>query len=250
MEFFDCNVMIGKPTCASAGLTPEATVSQLLRDMDRAGIERALVWHIAQHDQYPVTGNEMLAAAIAGQSRLAGCWTLLPNQAGELGNLDEWFHRAVQSGVRALRAFPAPNRYLLRSEVIGDIVEHMRQRRMPLLLSPARGAPWPDIYSFLAEFSELTVIVYDVGVWGPDRYLRPLVERYPNVHFEISQYLVDGGIEAFVADYGPRQMLFGSGYPAAYMGAMLLALARAGISESDRQAIAGGNMRRLLEAVR
>jgi len=66
---------------------------------------------------------------------------------------------------------------------------------------------------------------------------------------EISGYILDGGIEAFVGDYGAGRMLFGSGFPAAYHGGMMLALAHAEISEQDKQAIAAGNLDRLLGEV-
>ena len=56
-------------------------------------------------------------------------------------------------------------------------------------------------------------------------------------------------IEAFVQEYGARRILFGSNFPQAYLGAMMLALAHAEISQEDKQAIAGGNLSHLLAEV-
>ena len=42
---------------------------------------------------------------------------------------------------------------------------------------------------------------------------RPLLERYPNFYVDTAQYLLDGGIESVVTDYGAGRMLFGSGFP-------------------------------------
>ncbi|MGC9523185.1 MAG: hypothetical protein ACP5HG_15040 [Anaerolineae bacterium] len=47
MEFFDCNAFFGRPL--RRPVAPVATVEALLAEMDRAGVARALVWHIAQH---------------------------------------------------------------------------------------------------------------------------------------------------------------------------------------------------------
>jgi predicted TIM-barrel fold metal-dependent hydrolase len=58
--------------------------------------------------------------------------------------------------------------------------------------------------------------------------------------------MLDGGIEALVADYGPDRILFGSGFPDSYMGGMMLALKHSQISADAQQAIAGGNLERIL----
>lgn len=245
MRFFDCHTYIGRP----AGAAPGATIDELLAAMDRAGIQRALVWHVAQRDHDPIVGNHLLARDVAPHDRLVGCWTLLPTVAGELGRLDEWFAAAGIAGVRALRAFPQENRYLLRAEAVGDVLERMVAGRVPLILSVYKSVAWENLYDLLAEFPELTLIVADVGCWGSDRYFRPLIERYPNVHLEISGYMLDGGIEDFVGRYGPERLLFGTNFPAAHHGGMMLTLARAEIADADRQAIAAGNLERIIAEV-
>ena len=81
MNFFDCNVFFGSPV--KGLLSPVPRVEDLLAEMDRAGVEKALVWHIAQHDASPQIGNQLLAEAIRPLPRLVGCWTMLPNQTRE-----------------------------------------------------------------------------------------------------------------------------------------------------------------------
>jgi predicted TIM-barrel fold metal-dependent hydrolase len=66
---------------------------------------------------------------------------------------------------------------------------------------------------------------------------------------DTAQYLLDGGIEAFVADYGPQRLLFGSGFPKSYLGGMMLAIKHAQISEEAKVAIAGKNLERILSEV-
>ena len=253
MRFLDCNCCVGLPASAPPAarpVAPGASVEGLLAAMDRAGVERALVWHVAQHDQDPLTGNDLLAGAIAGRDRLVGCWALLPPQTGELGDVSDWFRRAADAGVRACRAFPQANRYLLRAEVLGEVLEAMSTGRWPLLLSLARGVAWEEIYDLLMDFPELAVVLCDHGSWGSDRYFRPLIERYPNVHVEISGYMLAGGVEDFVAKYGAGRLLFGSNFPDSNHGGMMLALVRAEISDADKQAIAAGNLARLLREVK
>jgi predicted TIM-barrel fold metal-dependent hydrolase len=77
-----------------------------------------------------------------------------------------------------------------------------------------------------------------------------LIERYPHVYVDTAQYLLDGGIEAFVADYGPDRLLFGSGFPASYLGGMMMAIRHARIADEAKAAIAGKNLERILSEVR
>ena len=251
MKFFDCNTYIGRPK--NAGVFSPVTAKALLAKMDEVGIDRALVWHIAQSEFDPVTGNAMLAEAIAPHKRLIGCWSFLPTSTGELGDLDAWLARAGAARVRALRAWTGVigfgQRFLLRAEVVGEILEAMIARRVPFLWTKVEQREWNDIYDLLRDFPELTVILCNVGAWGPDRLVRPLIEKYPNVYVELSGYSVDGGIESFVERYGPDRLIFGSAFPEAYHESAMFMLAHSEIDDDAKLAIASGNLERLLEAV-
>jgi uncharacterized protein len=244
MRTFDCNVFFGLP--ARQPPAPVGTADALLAEMDRAGVGRALVWHIAQHDVAPQTGNDLLAQGIAPHPRLVGCWTVLPNQAREFSPPGELFDQMRQHRVAAVRVFPDSHRYLLNAVSMGDLLEAMVARRIPLLLSVRRGISWRGVYDVLAEFPTLTAVVCDHGCWGEDRMFRPLLERYPNVAVDTAQYLLDGGIEALVADYGASRLLYGSGFPESYFGGMIMALRHAQIPPEAKDAIAHGNLEQLL----
>lgn len=254
MRFFDCNCHFG--AYADPRGKRAVDVDGLLGAMDAAGIDKALVWHVAQRDADPLTGNDILAGAIAPHERLVGCWALLPPQTGEMGRIEDWFAAAFESRVRAVTAWPDVNRFLLRAEVFGGVFEEMIARRVPLLYRCQSGATggtgenWTRLYDLLRDFPELTVILCGVGCWGPDRLFRPLLDAYANVYLETSEYILDGGIEAFVERYGGARLLYGSDFPAAYHGGMMLALAHAEISDDAKRAIASGNLERLTGEVR
>ncbi len=247
MHFFDCNAFFGQPMIRP--LLPVPTAEALLTEMDRAGIERALVWHIAQHDASPQVGNRLLAEAIAPHPRLLGCWTVLPNQTHEFPPPLELFRLMREARVAALRIFPMSHKYMANAASLGELLEAMTARRVPLFLSLQRGMDWHGAYNLLAEFPELVCVLCDHGCWGQDRLFRPLLERYPHTYVDTSRYLLDGGIEALVADYGPSRLLFGTGFPELYPGGMMLALRHAQISEEAKAQIAAGNLERILAEV-
>lgn len=249
MEFFDCNCFLGLP--AKGMLRPVRTADDLLAAMDRSGIGRGLVWHVAQRDYCVPVGNALLADAVAGhRDRLTGCWSILPNQAGELPEPGEFLRQMTDTGADALRIFPEAHKFLLRKESFGPILEHVVGRRIPLMLSLSGAVTWDNVYDLLADFPELVCVLCDVGSWGPDRLFRPLIERYPNVHVEIGDYFLDGGIQAIVETYGPKRLLFGTGFPVKCHGGMMLTLKHAEITDTNRQDIACGNMIRILEQVK
>ncbi len=244
MRFFDCNAFFGLPTIRP--LLPVASAEALLAEMDRAGIERALVWHIAQHDASPQVGNQLLADAIRPHPRLVGCWTVLPNQAREFPPPRQLFQAMREARVGAIRIFPGSHKFLANEVALGDLLGPMVERRVPLFLSMQRGMDWRSVYDLLIEFPNLVCVICDHGCWGEDRLFRPLLDSYPNVYVDTARYLLDGGIEALVADYGAQRLLYGSGFPESYFGGMMLALRHARIPDEAKGLVASGNLERIL----
>jgi hypothetical protein len=118
MQFFDGNAFFGLPMKAS--LAPVPTAQGFLEEMERAGIGRALVWHIAQHDASPQLGNQLLTEAIQPHARLWGCWTIMPNQAKEFPTPQHFFEEMKAAKIAALRVFPAAHRFLLNALSMGQ----------------------------------------------------------------------------------------------------------------------------------
>jgi hypothetical protein len=247
MDFFDCNVAYGLPT--RRPLLPVASVTQLQVEMARAGVRKALVWHLIQHEASPQVGNAILAEDLRGQTNLAGCWAILPNQGREFPPVDVFHEQMKAVNVRAIRAFPGSHRFLLNSVALGSWLEAFNARRVPLMLSMKYGVEWRDVYALLADFPDLVCVILDHGCWGEDRLFRPLLERYSHVYVDTAHYLLDGGIESLVESYGPSRLLFGSGFPQCYFGGMMLALKHAEIAGEDKTAIACGNLERILAEV-
>jgi predicted TIM-barrel fold metal-dependent hydrolase len=194
-------------------------------------------------------GNELIAQAIGAYPRLSGCLAVLPNQAREFPPFPDFLAMMAHSRMVAIRAFPLDHHFFLNRVAMDSWIEPMVLHRVPLFLSVEHGCNWDIVYSLLKEYPDLVCVICDHGPWGEDRRFRPLIERYPNVYIDTANYLLDGGIEAFVKDYGPERMLYGSGFPRSHFGGMLLALKHSRITEEARRAIAGGNLERIIREV-
>lgn len=244
LKFFDCN-------CAFGPYRTEVfrfarTAGALIEEMDFCGIDRALVYHTAMRFDHPVVGNELVVRETRGQSRLIPTWALLPSQTGELPPLETMLRDMRRHGIRALRLFLDDHRYFLDELTWGDQMAVFMERRIPLFIR----ANLDRIAALLRSFPDLVVVTASQGSNPLDRYAWPLVEKYPNLIFDTSSYLVDAGIEEFCKRYSATRLVFGSGFPDNAGGAAMLMLAHAEISDEERRAIAADNLDRLLEEAR
>jgi len=250
LDLYDANLCVGRPN--RGGYRPAVTAEEVLRVMDSYGVGRALVWHIAQLEYAATEGNDLLAELIRAQERLAGCWAILPPASRETPAAPELFAAMKKAGVRALRMFPEAHRFAANRVALGSLLDPVVERRVPLLLSlTLPGMSWGTTYQLLADFPDLTCVLCDTGVWGQDRYFRPLLERYQGVSVETSLVsLGDGVVEALVRDYGPSRLVYGSGFPDREPESAILQLLHADIDDAAKEAIGSGNLERLLREVK
>jgi predicted TIM-barrel fold metal-dependent hydrolase len=249
MEFFDCNCWYGVPM--KPPVAPALTPADILPELDRVGIQRALVRNCAVFEESPEVGNPLTCEGTAGSDRLVPAWAILPPQTGELGDVPTFLAAMRAAGVRALWAYPSSHRYLLNTTTFGGLFEELQDRGAPLFLPRHQGSGGLDCYAtadaVLQDFPGLHLTIVGHGSWGEDRYFRPLMERFPNFAVDTSRYELDGGIAGICGKYGPHRLLFGTAFPDTPMGAAYLTLLHAEISDEDRAWVAGGNLRRLLE---
>jgi len=246
-RFFDANMAVGRPRNRPL-FRPVAEAEELRTHMASTGLEGALIWHFAQQDGHPETGNMLIEPYRTAAENVSICWALLPPLTAEQGNITE---RMRDAAVAAVRLFPDAHRYLMNGVVWGDLLDVLTDCCVPVLLSLEQGCSWQQIYDLLADYPNLTCIICDVGSWSMDRYTYPLLARHPNVYQETSMLsITDGGVEAGVCRFGPSRFVFGTGFPCRYVEAAMLQLAHADIADDDRQAIAAGNMERLLKESR
>jgi hypothetical protein len=218
------------------------TAEELLEQMAFCGIERALVYHTAMRFDSPIVGNEKVLAGARGHPELIPTWAILPSQTGEFPNPSGLLAGMKANGVRALRAFPKEQNYFLDTVTFRDLLDVLQENRIPLLAKQdLRG-----IGELLASFPRLVLVAMNLGPHSLERFLRPLVEAYPNLYVDTSYYIVEGLIEEFCNRYGSHRLLFGTAFPDNCSGGALLRVAQADISPEDREAIAGKNLERLL----
>jgi len=101
-----------------------------------------------------------------------------------------------------------------------------------------------DILEFTALFPKIPVVLTEV-MWGPCVIVFDLMRRRPNILVDNSWLHSYGAVEQVVERFGAERLLFGTGYKS-HGGAAIAQLARADITDKERQLIMHGNLKRLL----
>ena len=151
MRLFDCNACFGNEMINHECVNHEnfivlekvelaKTAKELLEYMEAMEISKSLVWHKAQYELDATAGNQKLLFEIKGfEERLKPSWTILPDITDEQYCPERLFPEMKKHGVKALRAFPAQDRYLLNGVTMGEQLSYISQQRIPLFLSPQSG---------------------------------------------------------------------------------------------------------------
>lgn len=246
IKLFDANVFIGRPHNGLYGSISSA--EELIKEMDKQGISKAIVWHIFQYEGSIVEGNRILAEEIKNKEKLFGCWTILPPQTQEVIK-NGFFKRMKENRIVCLNAFPDWHRFILDRVGFGDFLEEVCERKIPLFLTMGRTCiSWESLYKLMMDFPKLTCVLCDIGIWGVDRYTWPLLDRFENFYLESSLLsLEEGGIEETVKRFGSERIVFGTGFPVRYPKAAILQLVHADISEEDKNNISWKNLEKILK---
>ena len=246
--FFDAFCQIGSGP--GIGIRPDGR--GLLADMDRFGVDRALVQHGNSALLGAEAGNRELAAMLeaVGSDRLTGVWCILPDQCPELPQGDAFFAAMKRHGIGALTLLPDDHLFIACRLSIGRIMDAALERKIPVMFQVTGRNNWTAVYDFVREFPRNRIIIHErVGQWGHDRQIRPLLEHFENVFYATGGYWVPEGIRDLVAAYGAERLLFGSSYPRYDQGSGMLQLKQSGLAAEEIALIAGRNLEKLLDEV-
>ncbi|MFD2328213.1 amidohydrolase family protein [Cohnella sp. GCM10020058] len=221
----------------------------LLAELDFCGIDGAVVSHQTMADVDPDYGNRFVMEEVAkAPDRLYPTWTILPPVTEAQYAPERLFPAMKASGVKMLRAYPERNRYMLGKVGMGELLGEIEAARIPLYLSPSEG--WPMIYEVLKEYPNLTVILYNYGLWSHARFTFPLFRAYGNVYIESGDMQTAGEIKEICNKFGSERILFGSDFPSNAIGGPLAALLGSGIGREELANIASLNLERLWSEVK
>ena len=249
MRFFDINCMLG-PTNTNREPAFQ-TVPQLLSEMDRLGIDEALVYSSLSRHAHPADGNAWLMEALRDQPRLHPCWVGMPPGTGELPPPEVLVEQMRAQGVRALRLLPVAHRFPLLELSLRPLLSALAAAKLPLLIDMDRSGwsetshDWREVFEISSRHPDLPIVLLREG-GTTARVLFSVWEEHPNIHLDAC-YLQESRILSEIATrFGADKLLFGTSMPHYDAGGPLASVRGAAVNESQRSAIAGDNARRML----
>jgi len=249
LPFFDCNAFIGRAIARQPG-APE-TPDELLAEMDRLGIEQALVYHAWARLGDVAEGNRALEREIAGRERLHACWVLLPHQTGEGADPVRLVAEMRERGARAARVFPNDHMFPLAEWCFGPMAAALAESDIALLVDFGRThwrdpcTDWDAVRGLCLAHPRLKVILVREGV-AADRWLYPLLGELDNLFVELSYYQIHAGLAEIARRFGVERLVFGTGLPAFAAGGPMAAVLFSQLSDDEKRTVAGDGLKRML----
>jgi len=246
IELLDGNLRLGMRTQHKSG--EPTTPGELLAEMDRLGISRALV-----RDQLAVEtdlehANRRLLDALAETDRLIPACALLPEATGETGTPVETVDEMIARGARGVWVYPTTHGYSLRDWCSGSLLSALETRRVPLFML-WQEVSVDDVAEVLARHEALDVVLTSIS-YRLNRVLYPLFEKHPNLHVDLAAPNASCGfIEQVVGRFGADRLIFGTGFPDHEAGPAITYLTYADIPDDDKRRIGAGNLQKLIEGV-
>lgn len=224
-DIFDANAYVGHSGTRGA-LALEAP--ELLLEMDRFASRRALVSHFAGQEYDAVEGNRALDRD--AHSRFVPAWASSPDPSS-LADIKLRHPHAVR-----LWFGPLHHNFSSAPWCGGELFAYMQENHVLALMSRPE-IEWEAIATLLENFPRLNVLLLDIG-YRSDRYLFPLLRKFPNVYFDSSMYLGHRQLEWYLERFGPDRIVFGSRLPLYTPAAALTVLGTVRVPESVRHAVA------------
>ena len=222
--------------------------------MNYVGIAKALSYHSSAKEGDARQGNDTLLEEISPFSNLHPYWILKPFYIEEMDDSQAFVEKMLASKVRAGRMFPTPkeNRRFLAQWSMGELLEQMEARRVPLFIDLSlfqeEEPDWAALDDLCGRHPHLPVVL--AGVHNQDDWIfYPFMRSHRNFYLELSFHYVHRGIEDICEKFGAGRLIYGSGMPLVAPEEIMTMVTHARISQEDKQLIASGNLENLLKNV-
>jgi len=234
---------------------PDTTADALLKEMDRHGIDKALVgaleglfWTDAH------AANRLLARAVRRHGdRLVPCALINPTYYGWRDDLRQC---REEFGMPVLRLAPDYHGYRLRDAAARELAAAAHEMRMLVALcgrivdprgrhrlDPGREADSAQVAAFLKEFPKAGFLMLNF-------YDAPERRRWdePACYFDIVRFGNGAGtrLATHIEKLGADRLVFGSTLLLRYAAPALLALQACDLKRADRERIQWRNLARLV----
>ena len=200
MVYFDSNV-----SCGKYGLKPQREaykLSDISNIMDSCGISATLIYAAEAKDCEPEYGNNILYERIKDNPRFYGCYTLMPGITGCFSGAEDAVADLQAKGIAAARIFPRSHSYIPNEIVIGEHLTALEKASIPLFVD-AGEISLSDLGSICENHPKLNVVLLSAD-WSDAHNIFSYLNKYSNLHIDLSRFQMHYGIEFYLARVFPK----------------------------------------------
>ncbi len=247
IAFFDCNMMLGMRSSIKAGAIYKTC--DVIKVMERCNIKEAAVYHCSALEYHPVCGNARLMDEIKQYPFFHPVWVLLPGATGEFEKGEKLLESLKNNNVKLVRIFPGAlkHNFSVSKWNCGELFDLLDSNRIPLLVDIS-DFTWDELVEIAQSYKNMPILFTRVG-YRNDRNMYRILEKYENVYLETSFYKEFLGIEKITEVFGAHRLIFGSELPVHSGGSAVTLVTHAQISMEEKQMIASGNIKKLIQNV-
>lgn len=247
MLYFDAFTVIGPRAYAHA--KSPWSLDHLLEEMELCSISGALVASSMQTQYDTMLENRRLLKTLAPHDHLFPIWGVLPHHMGDFPAPQELLKEMADHNVRAVTLFPKAASWSLFSDWNQPLLKSLSDAAVPVIFRSPDQLGLEDADRLAKDWPDLPVILTG-PTWGMSRTVFPLLMSRPNVHITFTHFQVNRGLERLVELGCGKQLLFASNAPEMSAGAHRTYIDYAEIPQAAREAVAGGNLSRLLKGLK
>jgi predicted TIM-barrel fold metal-dependent hydrolase len=246
MEWFDVQAGFGG---FAAGGRPDFTAETLCGHLRRCNIDRALVRIVPETYETDIPlSNDKLYRACAEHESLVPCPVLAPAGDGRVGDETDQVAAAVDAGAAAAWLRPKVDQWQPFPAAADALFAALAERRLPVLLLE-RFFPAERLAELAGRYPDVPMIYAELS-YREYRNVLAILTRFENVRISVGHnFIVHRALEDLAARVGADRLLFGTGLPACEPTAAQCMLACSELSDEQKQSVAAGNLRRLIEGI-
>jgi predicted TIM-barrel fold metal-dependent hydrolase len=253
---YDANTWVGHWPFLSL---PRRTAADLLKQMDKHGIDKALVGslHGLFYQDAHEANRELVKEIGRRRDRLVPCALLNPAYYGWKRDLKQC---REDFGMPILRLTPQYHNYKLGDRCTSEIIEAAHELNMRVAfigrmvdhrgrhwLDPGRETDGCELAALLEKFPKASFLLLNF-------YNPPLQKRWdsPKCYCDIVRFVgaLGARLQTSIKQYGADRMIFGSTLLMRYAKPTLLALETCALTKAQRERIQWRNLAELVPGIR
>lgn len=223
-----------------------ATAAEIVEGLDTARHDRALLFAMHEPDGYTGPNDAVLEACAASGGRLLALSRIAPDADGAVAEAE----RCLAAGAKGFKLHPRSDGFGLPHPVVERVVALAHEARAPVLFHAGRGIPHlgEAVVDLARTYPYARLILAHAGI-SDLGWIADAAAGLPNLYFDTAWWQVADQLQLY-ATIAPGQILYASDMPygpgtfASFMFRRVSAAV--GLNREQRQAIAGGQLERVV----